>query len=97
MAHFAKLDENNIVEHVIVIDNNNLLDTNGQESEEIGIVFINSIPELQGRWIQTSYNSSFRGKYAGVGFTYNEEEDIFEDLRVFPQELKGKEIVKPTE
>jgi hypothetical protein len=75
MAHFAQLDENNIVTQVIVVADNNCLDSEGKESEEIGIAFCNNL--LGGRWVQTSYNNSIRKRYAGLGFTYNEELDIF--------------------
>lgn len=75
MAHFAKLDDNNIVEQVIVVHNNELLDENGIEQEQNGIDFCVNL--LGGRWIQTSYNSNFRKQYAGVGYTYNADKDIF--------------------
>lgn len=75
MAHFAKLDENNIVTQVIVIHNNELLDENGQESEEKGIVFCQSL--FDGNWVQTSYNATFRKNFAGIGFFYDEKLDAF--------------------
>jgi len=75
MAHFAKLDENNNVIAVHVVNNDVLID-NGIESEQKGIDFLT---ELYGhsKWKQTSYNGSFRTRYAGVGFLYNEELDAF--------------------
>jgi hypothetical protein len=75
MAHFAKIGENNIVEQVIVVNNSDILDSNGNESEAIGVQFCHDL--LGGTWVQTSYNSSFRGVFAGVGFTYDEANDIF--------------------
>ena len=75
MAHFAQLDENNIVTQVIVVHNNELLDENGAEQESKGIAFCKSL--LGGNWIQTSYNSNFRKNYAGIGFTYNPDLDGF--------------------
>lgn len=75
MAHFAELNENNIVINVIVLNNNELLDADGNESEQKGIDFC--VAHYGGRWIQTSYNATFRGIYAGIGNTYNQEEDIF--------------------
>jgi hypothetical protein len=68
MAHFAKINENNIVEIVLVVDNSE--EHRGQEflAEDLG---------LGGRWIQTSYNANFRGKYAGIGDMYDEENDVF--------------------
>jgi hypothetical protein len=60
---------------VIVVHNNELLDENGIESEWKGIEFC--IQHFGGRWVQTSYNATFRGKYAGIGFTYDETLDEF--------------------
>lgn len=75
MAHFAELDENNIVLRVIVVDNKDIVDENSIEKEGIGIAFCNQL--LAGRWIQTSYNNSFRKNYAGIGYTYREDLDAF--------------------
>ena len=69
MAHFAELDENNVVQRVIVVHNNELLDENGNESEQKGIDFC--VAHYGGSWIQTSYNGNIRKNYAGVGFIYN--------------------------
>jgi hypothetical protein len=74
MAHFAELDENNIVTRVIVIHNNELL-IDGIESEQKGIDFC--VAHYGGRWIQTSYNATFRGIYAGIGNIYDEALDEF--------------------
>lgn len=70
MAHFAKLNENNIVERVIVVSNENAPD------EKTGIAYIKSLG-IEGTWIQTSYNNSIRGKFAGIGDTYDAKNDIF--------------------
>lgn len=75
MAHFAKLDENNIVEMVIFINNSDCLDDQGNESEEIGISFCSSI--IDGIWLQTSYSSQIRKNYAGIGFTYDVSRNAF--------------------
>jgi hypothetical protein len=75
MAHFAELDSDNNVIRVIVVDNNDILDENGNESEEVGINFCTQL--LGGIWKQTSYNATFRKNYAGIGFTYNAEKDAF--------------------
>lgn len=66
MAHFAKI-ENGVVTHVVVVDNSEEL--RGQE-------FLNSIG-LEGRWVQTSYNANFGGKFAAVGDTYVESTGTF--------------------
>jgi hypothetical protein len=84
MAHFAKIDINDIVEKVIVIDNKDIT-INGEESEQAGKDFIANVLKLDGEWIQTSYNHNFRGHYAGIGYAYNRTTDIFEDLRPQPE------------
>jgi hypothetical protein len=66
MAHFAKI-ENNIVREVTVVNNEVLKDENGVEQESIGITFLKSLFGEDAQWVQTSYNASFRGKYAGIG------------------------------
>jgi hypothetical protein len=75
MSHWAEVDENNIVTRVTVGDNN---DPNGDE----GYQWL--IDNLGGTWIKTSYNNNIRGTYAGVGFSYNEEEDIFVAPQPYP-------------
>ena len=74
MAHFAQLDENNIVIQVIVVANDELLD-NGVESEVKGIAFCQSL--FGGNWKQTSYNRNIRKNYAGIGYTYDAGRDAF--------------------
>jgi hypothetical protein len=75
MAHFAQLDENNIVTQVIVINNQELLNENNVEQEEKGIAFCQSL--LGGNWKQTSYNANIRKNYAGAGCTYDAERNAF--------------------
>ena len=74
MAHFAKLDENNIVTNIIVVSND-VIFNDGKESEQLGIDFCVSL--FGGTWKQTSYNNSFRKNYAGVGYKYDEVLDAF--------------------
>jgi hypothetical protein len=74
MAHFAQLDESNIVTQVIVVHNNELLD-NGVESEAKGVAFCQSL--LGGNWVQTSYNGNTRKNYAGIGYSYDQTRDAF--------------------
>ena len=75
MAHFAKLDENNNVLAVHVV-NNDVITIDGVESEQAGIDFLTS---LHGHtlWKQTSYNGNIRKNYAGIGFTYDAGRDAF--------------------
>ena len=75
MAHFARV-EDGIVREVIVIGNDDCGGGEFPDSEPIGQAFIASIG-LAGEWRQTSYNGNFRGTYAGVGFTYDSENDVF--------------------
>ena len=74
MAHFAKLENNKVVQ-VIVVSNQDILDENLKESEEKGIEFCSNL--LGGTWKQTSYNAKIRKNYAGVGYTYDETLDAF--------------------
>ena len=76
MAHFAQLDQNNIVTQVIVVPNNELLD-NGVESESKGIDFCKSLYGADTVWKQTSYDGTFRRNFAGIGFLYNQLRDAF--------------------
>ena len=75
MAHFAEINENNIVTQVIVVHNNELL-VDGEESETKGIDFCESIYGHR-NWVQTSYNGNFRFNYAGLGFSWDSENDAF--------------------
>jgi len=77
MAHFAQLDENNIVTHVIVVGNDDIKDNEGNENEEIGIAFCKNLLGLNTIWKQTSYNANIRKNYAGIGYTYDETRDAF--------------------
>ena len=70
MAHFAQLDDNNVVTQVIVVSNNDTSDSNGVESESIGVGFCQKLLGAETNWKQTSYNSKMRGNYAGIGYTY---------------------------
>ena len=84
MAHFAQLDDSNQVIQVIVVNNSDTLDGNGQESEAVGIVFCQSLFGADTRWAQTSYNSSIRKNYAGIGFTYDAGRDAFIPPQPYP-------------
>lgn len=85
MAHFAKLDENNIVLAVHVV-NNDVITIDGVESEQAGIDFLT---ELHGHslWKKTSYNAKgggFRKNFAGIGYIYNPSIDAFHTPQPFP-------------
>ena len=66
MAHFAELDENNIVTRVLVTDN---------DFPNEGYDWL--VDTFGGTWVQTSYNGNFRKRFAGVGYTYDEARDAF--------------------
>jgi len=70
MAHFAQLDENNVVTQVIVVSNDDTSDSNGTETESIGVAFCQKLLGADTNWKQTSYNAKMRGNYAGIGYTY---------------------------
>jgi hypothetical protein len=75
MAHFAQINENNIVEQVLVVPDNQQHRGNDYLSIDLG---------LGGTWIQTSYNGNIRKMFAGVGYIYNSELDIFLPPKPYP-------------
>ena len=90
MANFAKLGANGKVIQVLTLDNKDMLNADGVEDEAVGQQYLelhNNWPAQM--WIQTSYNTSgnthnsgdnskaFRGNYAGIGYTWNEDDNIF--------------------
>ena len=89
MAHFAKLDENNVVLEVNALSNHelvtskNTVDENGNvivslvESEDKGIAFLTTWSGGHTNWKQTSYNATFRGKLAAIGDTYDPVTNMF--------------------
>ena len=85
MAHFAKINDNNRVESIIVI-NNGVLGEPGKtfpETEAIGKDFIANTLGLDGLWLQTSYNNNIRANYAGIGASYDPENDVFIPVQVY--------------
>jgi hypothetical protein len=82
MAHFAKLTESNIVQEVVVV-NNEVITIDGNESEQAGIDFLTNLTGYA-NWKQTSYNNSFRGKFAGIGYSYLPLPDIFIEPKPYP-------------
>lgn len=78
MAHFAQIDENNIVTQVVVVSNDDLIDENGIEDESLGVAVCESVVG-PGTWVQTSYNGNIRQRYAQVGFVYVSDADLFYD------------------
>lgn len=78
MAHFAEIDSNNKVLRVLVVDNSQ--EHRGQDFLAIDLGF-------GGTWIQTSYNSNIRGKFAGIGDTYDLVNDRFISKQPYPSWL----------
>lgn len=83
MAHFAQLDKDNRVTQVIVISNDEALD------ETAGISFCQNLYGADTIWVQTSYNSNIRGKFAGIGDLYNSKKDKFENDPVWQTEQQA--------
>jgi hypothetical protein len=84
MAHFAKLDENNIVIEVNVINNDDIQNLPFPESELVGIEFLNNWAGQIFNWKQTSYNRNFRKNYAEIGFNYDSQLDAFIAPQPYP-------------
>jgi hypothetical protein len=89
MAHFAQIDENNVVTQVIVVANSDTADASGVEKEHIGAAFCEKL--LGGTWKQTSYNGSIRKNYAGLGYTYDSEHDAFIPPKPFASWILNEE------
>ena len=81
MAHFTELDNIGTVLQVIVVNNSELL-VDGVEVEQVGIDFCRNL--LGGTWKQTSYNSTFRKQYAGIGYKYDSVADVFISPEPYP-------------
>jgi len=102
MAHFAKLGANGKVIQVLTLDNKDMLNAYGVEDESVGQQYLeqhNNWPAQM--WIQTSYNTvnnthksgdnskAFRGNYAGIGHTWDEDDQIFWGPKPFPSWVKN--------
>lgn len=83
MAHFAQLNESNIVTQVIVVHNNELMQ-DGVEQEAKGVAFCQSLFGANTQWKQTSYNGNMRKNYAGIGYTYAAGRDAFIPPQLYP-------------
>ena len=102
MAHFAKLGSNGKVIQVLTLDNKDMLNADGVEDEAVGQQYLelhNNWPAQM--WIQTSYNTmnnkhssgdnskAFRGNYAGIGYEWDEDNQIFWGKKPFPSWVKN--------
>ena len=84
MAHFAELDDNNIVQRVIVVSNKNTSDENGVENENIGVAFCKTLYGSDTTWKQCSYTMKIRRAFPSAGMLYNETHDVFHYVSPFP-------------
>ena len=107
MAHFAKLGANGKVIQVLTLDNKDMLNADGVEDETVGQQYLelhNNWPAQM--WIQTSYNTSqnthnsgdnskaFRGNYAGIGYTWDEDDQIFWPKKPYASWVKNISTAK---
>ncbi len=76
MAHFA-LIKDTIVQKVVVVGNADLVNSEGNEQEALGVAFCHSLFGVNETWIQTSYNGNIRKNFAGIGHTYDLTRDAF--------------------
>ncbi len=88
MAHFAKLDESNVVLEINVV-NNDVLDPLNEEAS--GIAFLTEWSGGYTNWKQTSYNENFRKNYAGFGYLYDPIRDAF--IPPKPENVDGIEYI----
>lgn len=88
MAHFARIDENGVVQQVVVVDNKDTADAFGIEKEHIGAAHLEKV--LGGTWKQTSYNGNMRKNYAGIGYTYDAQRDAFIPPKPFASWILNK-------
>ena len=86
MAHFAELNDTNTVLQVIVLSNETCGEPELQypDTESVGCAFIAQTLGLGWNWKQTSYNGTFRSKYAGVGYIYDADADVFISPQPYP-------------
>jgi hypothetical protein len=85
MAHFAKLNLDNIVTDVVVVSNEDLQNLKFPESEPVGIAFLTNLYGEEYIWKQTSYNANFRANYAGIGAAYDPQKDAFIPVKPYLQ------------
>ena len=90
MAHFAKINNENIVEQVLVVNNEVLLKSDGTESELKGKQFLISVFGIS-KWIQTSYNGTIRKNFAGLGYKYDSTRDAFVPPQPFESWILNEE------
>ena len=102
MAHFAKISEENLVLQVLTLDNKDMLNADGVEDESVGQQYLETHNNWSAEmWIQTSYNTynnqhnlggtPFRGNYAGIGYEWDKDNQIFWAIKPFTSWVKDIE------
>lgn len=92
MAHFAKLDDDNVVIDVNVVNNDTIDNLPFPNSEPIGVAFLTEWSGGYTNWKQTSYNANFRKNYASLGFAYDAVLDAFIPPKPYPSWLLNTQI-----
>lgn len=92
MAHFAEIDEQGIVKRVVALDNDHIRDADGRHNELLGKQYLSKI--LGGEWVQTSYNATFRKRFAGKGYRYDKELNAFITPNPFPSWLLNENTIE---
>lgn len=92
MAHFAEIDGNGLVLRVVALDDDQIRDADGKHNELLGKQFLSKT--LGGEWVQTSYNATFRRRFAGKGYKYLENLDAFITPNPFPSWLLNENTIE---
>lgn len=94
MAHFAQINADSIVEQVICVANSVIIDSDGKESEQLGIEFCQSLYGKDTTWLQTSYNGTIRRNFAGVGVQYYAPQDVFLPPKPYPSWVLNEQTLE---
>ena len=78
MAHFAEIDNNNIVQRILVVSNSNA------SNEAAGIAFCKALLGSDTNWVQTSYHHNLRFRYAAPGMKYDATNNVFYKQQPYP-------------
>lgn len=92
MAYFAELDQNNVVLRVVAVNNNDVKDVNGNENEQVGILFCKKLFGHNTTWIQTSFNGRIRKRFAPVNGTYDSQLDAFIFAKPYPSWVLNQDL-----
>jgi hypothetical protein len=87
MAHFAELNAESVVQQVLVVNNSDVGNLPFPESEPVGVAYLQSLFGPETSWVQTSYNGSFRYRYASIGYTFDVTLQVFIPPKPYPSWL----------